>query len=216
MGNDVLKGKSIFPTSYFPPLALAAAIVQHAVKDEIINVEDCETFPKQTLRNRTVILTANGAMSLSVPVLRPQGNHTTTKEIGICYTERWNINHWRAIMSAYNSSPFFLYYRDDVEALLKKQYTRLIDLNDAITDFLSEKLKINISFHHTIDYLTKEKYANDYRDCFSYKHPESLPKPKPYSQVFNDRMPFNPNVSILDLLFNIGPETKDYLLLIDL
>lgn len=216
MENKTCEEKIIFPTSYFPPLFLAAAMAQHASKEETIFIEDCETFPKQTLRNRTVILTANGAMTLSVPILRTQGNHTTTREIGICYTERWNVNHWRAIVSAYNSSPYFLYYRDDVEAIINNRYSKLIDLNDAITVFLAKKLKLNFNIQHTTDFLAKESYTHDYRDRFSYKHPETLPKANVYSQVFNDRMPFNPNVSILDLLFNLGPETKDYLLSIDL
>ena len=83
-------------------------------------------------------------------------------------------------------------------------------------EILAKKLKLNFNIQHTTDFLAKESYTHDYRDRFSYKHPETLPKANVYSQVFNDRMPFNPNVSILDLLFNLGPETKDYLLSIDL
>ena len=104
----------------------------------------------------------------------------------------------------------------DVEAIIDNRYSKLIDLNDAITVFLAKKLKLNFNIQHTTDFLAKESYTHDYRDRFSYKHPETLPKANVYSQVFNDRMPFNPNVSILDLLFNLGPETKDYLLSIDL
>lgn len=197
----------LFPTAYFPSIALMAAMVQ--ASDFTIEIK--ESFPKQTHRNRTVILTANGPMTLSVPVIRPNGTHTLTADIGISYAEKWNIIHWRAIESAYNSSPYFLYYRDDIERILTARYNNLTQLNERILGMLFKRLKIDREIKYTSDFTKPGATDNDYRDRFSYKHPENLPYCPSYTQVFSDRQPFNPNVSVLDTLFNLGPETKDYL-----
>lgn len=206
--------EAIFPTSYFPPIAMAAAMLKQASKSGELTIEQYETFPKQTHRNRTVIATANGPMVLSVPVIKNRGNHTQTKEIYICYNERWNILQWRAIETSYNSSPFFLYYRDEVEKILLKKQETLLQLNEEILIFLFKKMKCNVEIKYTEEYLYPCDDTIDYRDYYSYKHPENLPEIASYPQVFSDRIPFNGNMGILDLLFNIGPETKDYLSLI--
>ena len=205
------KNYIIFATAYFPSVAMTAAMIQKSADKQLL-FEQQETFPKQTHRNRTIIVTANGPMTLSVPVVRTNGNHTYTKDIKISYAERWNIIHWRAIESAYNASPFFLYYRDEVEKILMQQYGRLMELNETILRFLAKKLKQPWKIIYTDEYLDSENYTHDYRGKFSYKHSEELPTLEEYHQVFEDRMPFNPNVSILDLLFNLGPETASYLL----
>lgn len=204
----------IFATSYFPPLALMAAMVQHLSKAEngTILIEQNETFPKQTYRNRTVIVTAAGPMNLSVPVLRPNGTHSKTSEIGISYAERWNINHWRAIETAYNSSPYFLYYRDGIEKILLQRHESLLVLNGEILEFLLKKMRLTGCIKYTTDYCNELAPEKDYRGKFSYKCPEELPIIPTYLQVFNDRLPFNSNVGVLDILFNLGPEAKSYLL----
>ena len=176
---------ALFPTAYFPSIALMAAMSQ---SDEIV-IERQETFPKQTHRNRTVIVTAAGTMTLSVPVVRPNGTHTRTEDIGISYAEKWNLIHWRAIESAYNASPFFLYYRDDIETILLDQYDRLLQLNERILQMLIKKLKLACQISYTTDFRKPTETGNDYRDRFSYKHPETLPHVPEYSQVFCDRMP---------------------------
>ena len=204
------KNKIVFSTAFFPPVAIMAEMVQNG-SNGIVLVEQQETFPKQTHRNRTVIITANGPMTLSVPVVRTRGNHTQTKEMSISYAERWNIVHWRAIESAYNASPYFMYYRDEVEVILMHHYERLIDLNEAILLFLIKKMKLQLEVKYTEDFHKGDYYQSDFRDKYSYKHPKDLPKLESYHQVFVDRMAFNPNVGILDLLFNLGPETTSYL-----
>lgn len=203
---------ALFPTAYFPSIALMAAML----KAEKIAIERYESFPKQTHRNRTVIITANGLMTLSVPILRPNGNHTRTDEIGISYTEKWNVVHWRAIESAYNSSPYFLYYRDEIEQIIMTRFERLAKLNESILRLLLKELGSDIEINYTTDFTKPTGAANDFRDRFSYKHPETLPKIPEYPQVFDDRMSFNPNVSIIDTLFNLGPETKEYLAAIEI
>lgn len=206
---------AIFPTSYFPPIALMAAMVQWLSRAEskgALLLEQMETFAKQSHRNRTVIVTAAGRFTLSVPVERPNGNHTRTGDIAISYAERWNVNHWRAIESAYNSSPYFLYYRDGIESILMKRHRKLSDLNEELLMHLLKKMKIDAQITHTEDYRQNYPSKIDYRGRYSYKRPEALPPYPAYQQVFSDRMPFQANVGILDLLFNLGPESRDYLM----
>jgi len=195
----------LFATSYFPPISYMAALLQNTQ----FVIEQHETFPKQTHRNRTVIITASGLMTLSVPVTRPQGTHTQTADIGVSYAERWNVNHWRALETAYNASPYFLYYRDEIEKLLMRRYDRLLDLNEAILQYLLKKIKHSAQYKRSDDYLPHPD--NDLRNHFDYKHTDPKINIPTYSQVFADRMPFQPHVSILDLLFNVGPDTKEYL-----
>ena len=166
-----------------------------------------ETFPKQTYRNRTEIMTAGGVRTLSVPVVR--NNHSRTEEVGIDYKERWNIIHLRTIAAAYSASPYYLYYKDELEEILMQRYERLVDLNDALLQWILRTLKSDCQVHHTQEFV--KEYPDDYRDTFSPKHPYPTDSHKPYYQVFADRLPFTPNLSFLDLLMNLGPESKDYL-----
>lgn len=207
MENSNHEERPIFPTSYFPSIAYMSALARHS---EIL-VEHHETFPKQTLRNRMVIPTANGAQTLSVPVVRPMGTHTPTSQIEISYAERWNIIHWRTIVTAYTASPYFLYYGDGIETILTKRYKYLTELNDAIMAYLIKSLHIECTIKATTTYRRPEETKQDYRDAFSYKHPDTTIQYPHYTQVFSDRQPFNSNVSVLDLLFNLGPQSKDYL-----
>lgn len=196
----------LFATAYLPPIAFFAELMRHSA----ICIEQFETFPKQTYRNRTIILTANGTLPLVVPITHPYGNHTRTNNVGISYAERWNVNHWRAIVSAYSASPYFLYYKDPLESILMHHYDRLIDLNDALLKLILKSLKITTLYTYSTDYLRSINCDTDYRNVFSPKKDLPITFP-PYSQVFETKMPFAPNLSILDLLFNLGPDAKRYL-----
>ncbi|MBO7201812.1 MAG: WbqC family protein [Bacteroidales bacterium] len=198
---------SLFSTAYFPPVSYVAALLQ----SNSIVVEQYETFPKQTYRNRAVILTANGLLGLTVPVVRTNGNHTYTKDMAICYNENWTLKHWRAIESAYNSSPYFLYYKDEVEVILNKQHATLIDLNMDILTFVFKKLKVKKEVILSDDYISQIGEGTiDYRNHFSPKNKELLSLPE-YDQVFEDRYGFQSDISILDLIFNLGPDSLGYL-----
>lgn len=199
---------ALFSTAYFPPISYVAAMLDK----QMVVVEQYETFPKQTYRNRAVVATANGLLSLTVPVVRINGNHTYTKDMAICYNENWAVKHWRAIESAYNSSPYFLYYKDEVEAILNKQYIGLVDLNMDILSFVFKKLKVAKDIMLSTDFVLAEDVATieDYRNRFSPKNKEILQLP-PYDQVFEDRYGFQSDISILDLLFNLGPDSLGYL-----
>jgi len=193
----------LFSTAYLPPIAYVAAL---STQPEAL-IETQETFPKQTYRNRTEIMTAGGVRTLSVPVVR--NNHSRTEEVGIDYKERWNVIHLRTIAAAYSASPYYLYYKDGLEKILLQRYERLIDLNDALLQWILRTLKSGCQIRHTQDFV--KDYPADLRDTFSPKRPYPTEGHKPYYQVFADRLPFTPNLSFLDLPMNLGPEAGEYL-----
>ena len=193
----------VFSTAYLPPIAYVAALLQHK---EVL-IETKETFPKQTYRNRTEIMTAGGVRALSVPVIRD--NHSRTEEVSIDYKERWNIIHMRTIAAAYSASPYYLYYKDGLETLLMTHYEKLVDLNEALLKWILQQLKSDCHVIRTKDfYRTCEQ---DFRNTFSPKVPFPTDGFRKYYQVFSDRQPFTPNLSTIDLLMNLGPETNSYL-----
>ena len=197
---------ALFSTAYFPPVAYVAAMMRY---DEVL-IEAKETFPKQTYRNRMVIMTAEGVKSLTVPVVRR--NHSRTEEVVIDYKERWNVVHFRTLKAAYAASPYWIYYQDDIERLLVMHYERMMDLNGAVLEWILQKLKIKCSIMLTNDYQPALDGAEDYRNRFSPKIPIITKGFPSYYQVFSDRQPFVANLSVLDLLMNLGPESREYLL----
>lgn len=195
---------AIFSTAYFPPTAYLSAITRH--RDVLIEAK--ETFPKQTYRNRTEILTAGGVRTITVPVKR--NNHSRTEEVTIDYSTRWNIIHIRTLTAAYSASPYFLYYKDTLEEILMHRYDRLLELNMTIMEWLLKQYKIECNIALTDNW--NNTVAEDYRNVFTPKAQCTTYVFKPYYQVFADRLPFVPNLSALDLLMNMGPEAKKYLL----
>lgn len=199
--------KVILSTAYFPPIAYFAYLLN---ADEIL-VEVHETYPKQTFRNRCQIYESNGKLDLSLPVNKIHGNHTKTKEILISDQSNWGINHWRAIESAYNSSAFFLYYQDEIKPLFLDNNIKLIEHNQLILSILLDLLEIKKEFQQTQDYHKNYADALDLRMILSPKKPKTDFNFAEYFQVFNDKHGFIENLSILDLLFNEGPASKQYL-----
>lgn len=196
----------ILSSAFFPPVSYFAAIAQA----DVVIIEKHETYLKQSYRNRCEIQTANGKLPLTVPVHKFKGNHTPTSEVGISYENNWNTIHWRTIESAYNPSPFFLYYKDDIEPFFQKQYPLLFELNYELLITLMSiiGLKNEISFSSSYE---KESSLIDLRMSFSPKNKFSNSHFPEYPQVFSDKHGFIPDLSILDLLFNLGPDSKEYL-----
>lgn len=197
----------LFSTAYLPSVGYMALLSRY----EAVSIEVMETFPKQTFRNRAAIATGGGVQMLHLPVVHTDGNHTRTERMAISYQEPWNIRHWRAIITAYNAAPYFLYYRDGLEQILMQHYDRLATLNDALLHYLTKCFKLPTVIQYTIDYLPADHCPIDYRTLLTCKHPPfPVPMP-PYSQVFDDRYGFLPNLSSIDLLFNLGPDSCRYL-----
>lgn len=197
--------KALFSTAYFPPIAWMAA----ARRYDTILIEAKETYPKQTYRNRTEIMTAGGVRVLTVPVIR--NNHSRTEEVLIDYRDRWNIIHMRTLTAAYSASPYFQYYSDEIEHLLSGKYTTLLELDIATVQWLLKQFKIKCRVELTSDWSTPVGNEHDLRYVFTPKRPYPTDSLKPYYQVFGDRIPFTPNLSAIDLLMNLGPEAKDYI-----
>lgn len=179
-------------------------------------IETQETFPKQTCRNRYAIMTAAGPAVLTIPVKRPSGNHTPLNDVIVDAPEKWVNLHWRAIESAYNKSPFFLYYRDDFENIYRNPPEKLIELNRRFLDLILKFSGINKSYSFTNEhYKTYPDEIADMRQNImpkkAIRHKFSIDIFKPYIQVFAETLPFEPNLSALDLIFNLGPEAASYL-----
>ena len=201
----------LLSTAYFPPIAW----FQHAMKHDTLIIEYHENYLKQTYRNRCKILTANGILDLSIPVIHQPGKQLIS-EILTQENEPWRRQHWQAICAAYGKSAFFLFYRDKLEKFfLKSEPIKLFEHNLALLKLLFKMLKIEkeITFNTRFEPILDD--VTDYRYKFNAKATPSnmeLLKEKPYFQVFADKYPFQSNLSILDLLFNEGPISKDYLI----
>lgn len=197
--------KALFSAAYFPPIAWIAA----ARRYDTIIIEAKETYPKQTYRNRTEIMTAGGIRELTVPVIR--NNHSRTDEVRIDYRDRWSTIHMRTLTAAYSASPYFQYYSDEIEHILGSKYATLLELDIATIQWLLKKYKIKCGVELTSDWAAPASEQHDFRYTFTPKRPYPADSFKPYYQVFSDRIPFTPNLSAIDLLMNLGTEAKDYI-----
>lgn len=200
----------LLSTAYHPPISWMAT----AIKSENISIEIYETYPKQTFRNRCNISTSTGILGLTVPVKRINGNHTKTIDIHVDNSGNWQQLHWRSILTAYNKSPYLIFYRDLIEPIYLKKYKYLIDLNQELITLLFKILKLrNINIDYTKQYNFKPDEV-DLRNCFHPKKnscqfiQKEFPK---YIQTFETDHVLIPNLSIIDLIFNMGPDAVNYL-----
>jgi len=206
---------ALLQTTYFGPIQWYQKLYRY----DHCMIEQYDSFQKQTYRNRCVIATANGVQALTVPVehtnLSPLTSHLSplVKDLRISDHNQWRRVHWNALQSAYSESPFFEYYADDLHPFFEQKYDYLLDFNEAIRQKVCELLDIHPDVSYTSDFRHQTSDITDYRDVINAKHP--LPDadftPKAYWQVFQHKYGFLPNLSILDLLFNMGPESIFYL-----
>lgn len=200
-------------TAYFPPVDYFVAIADNAG----VRIEQWENYVKQSYRNRCKIFACDGVLSLTIPVLN-SGNNTPIRDIKIDYSKKWLQQHKRALVSAYMSSPFFEYYQDDIFKVLDKGEKYLFDLNMGLMEVLMENIGIDKSLDLTSEYIHPFDLPKDTVDLRESIHPKKvspifgdLEKQKPYYQVFSGKYGFISGLSILDLLFNEGPEAETYL-----
>ena len=204
--------KALLSSTYFGPIQWYQKLNRY---DECL-IERHESFIKQTYRNRMLIPTTNGPLALTIPT-----NHDISlsmKDIRISDHANWRHVHWNALLSAYGESPFFEYYQDDIRPFYEKKYEFLFDFNMETTEKMIELLDIRPKISITEAYiqskeLKEEDEIKDFRDVIRPKKP--LPDaefaPKRYYQVYGQKHGFQPNMSILDLLFNEGNEAIFYL-----
>ena len=202
----------LLSTTYFGPVRYFSKIATFPQ----IFIEQYENFIKQTYRNRTVILGPNGVIPLIVPVEKGREKKIKIKDLRIAYDEDWQRTHWRTIFSAYNSSPFFEYYADDLEPFFRKKFSFLFDLNQQITESLLNILEIPARLILTEDFEQVSQNCLNFRESINPKVHRNLEDPmfhaKHYTQVFSEKFGFIPDLSILDLLFNEGPSTQQVLM----
>ena len=202
----------LLATAYFPPLEYFHAI---AVAGAAV-IEQCENYLKQSYRNRCRIYSPNGDGLLSVPVLRASLHKTPIREVEIDHSEPWIQRHERAFEAAYNSSPFFEYYRDDIFAILERRHRYLFDLNLDLLRLLLDLSGIRADITLTESYEAAPAGLLDLRGRISPKNggPNLMAehkKEKTYFQVFSAKSGFVPNLSIVDLLSAEGPDAISYL-----
>ena len=191
----------LLPTAYLAPIKYYAILLQA----KNCSVEYHEHFVKQSIRNRCVIYGANGRLRLTIPKERKGSSKTIISEIKISYKDDWQKLHWNAIKSAYNSSPFFEYYSNELEVFYQQKESNLIVFNNKLQEVILDLLQEEKNSIPTFEYLHSGNFTDLRNNDFKEANPEK------YNQVFIEKHGFIPNLSILDLLFNLGPETSDYL-----
>ena len=222
----------LLTTAYFPPISYFAAIAEEMeglvrIKGEdrksilssplspsIIYIEACENYQKQSYRNRCHFYAADGIQSLSFPILHEGNTHKRPiSEVRIDYSKPWVMQHKRAIVSAYRTSAYFEYYQDELFAILDSKPEKLIDLNTRLLEFFLEKTGIKAEVHMTES--CGQDGCEDLREAIHPKRQDTilqkLKLEKPYFQVFAEKHGFIPNLSIMDLLFNEGPDSIIFL-----
>lgn len=200
---------SIFATAYLPSIFY----MQRLLNSENPLWEAHENFVKQSYRTRCDIVAANGKLTLSIPIVRKAAK-MPIRDVQISYDSRWQQNHWQSIVSAYNSSPFFEFFTDELSVFYHKPYKFLFDYNFELLQFVFDALDTELTIRYTNSYMQSSE-VNDYRNLIHPKRqipPEFQADLRPYYQTFADKHGFMPNLSVIDLLFNMGSEAVDFLL----
>ncbi|HNQ67351.1 MAG TPA: WbqC family protein [Bacteroidales bacterium] len=194
--------KAVIFSSYFP----SNRYISKFIINDKITIDIYENFTKQTYRNRCNIMAANGISSLIVPIKK--NNHCVLKDVEIDYSENWQMNHYRTILSAYKNSAFYDYYIPDILPLLTEKQKFLVDLNSKILEIVFKILNLSPVYDYSNKYIEDDD-IKDYRNLIhpkSHKSSEDKEfKQAEYIQVFSDRHGFVEDLSIIDLIFNMGP-----------
>ena len=224
----------LLSTAYFPPVSYFAAIAQDMeglinrrgdgnsleLSPSVVYIEACENFQKQSYRNRGRFYAADGVQTLSFPIKHEDGTHKhPINEVKVDYAKPWLHQHKRAIESAYMTSAYFEYYRDELFAILDSRPETLFELNMRLIVFFVEKIGLKVDIRTTVDYSgdsvvmteTGPVKCDDLREVIHPKRSndilERLGLEKPYFQVFAQKYGFKSDLSIMDLLFNEGPDS---------
>ena len=201
----MLNNQIILPTSYFGPIPYYSILV----KSDYYVLEKHENFIKQTVRSRCIINSSSGKLNLSIPRIRKNSSKTKIKDIRICYNEPWQKIHLKSIITCYNSSPFFDYFKEKISEIFDVKEKFLIDFSLKSHLLVMDFLKLNQTINYT-KFFENINNSTDYRNYgFCSKQDYK------YDQVYFTKNDFIKDLSILDLIFNLGPESIDFLKKID-
>ncbi|MDO5979977.1 WbqC family protein [Flavivirga spongiicola] len=195
----------IHPT-YFPNIAYFVAMAK--AEEVIFEVDD--NFLKQTYRNRTYIYGANGKLALNIPVIHSQKNRQKYRDVKIFNEEKWQNLHWKSLLSAYRTSPFFEYYEDELQPLFNTKVDYILDYNFKCLEAIYSCLQLELNTSKSETYQKTVEDKTDFRHLVNAKK-EPFQHFDTYTQVFSNKHGFISNLSILDLLFNEGPNALNYL-----
>jgi len=195
-----------------------APIIQYAVisQAEELHIEAKGNFQKQSYRTRMKIATSTGVLTLIIPILHRKDKTERQQYFDVRLENKfhWQRDHWRSLKIAYQTSPYFEYYEDEFEPLYHKEYDKLIDFNNACQQVILECLQLDITPIYTEEYF-KNPVQKDFRELLKAKKEPTYPLPQ-YHQLFQENHGYLSNLTILDLLFNLGPSAQDYLEKVDL
>ncbi|TXE16428.1 WbqC family protein [Psychroserpens burtonensis] len=198
--------KTLIHPTYLPNVAHFVAMMNAS---ELV-FEVCDNYQKQTYRNRASIYGANGKLDLNVPVIYTQKNRQLYKDVKIFNIDDWQTQHLKSLESAYRTSPFFEFYIDDLMPLFTSEADTIMDYNFTCLELIFECLQLPLEYKITEEFEPEPKYVIDAR-LLANSRKEIPQKFKPYAQVFDNKHKFLNNLSILDVLFNEGPNTELYL-----
>ncbi len=223
----------LLETAFCPPISYMAAIAnEFTLPSDRVNcfipgkvcIEACENYQKQSYRNRCKIYGANGTESLSFPVVHEEGTYALPiRSIRVDYSTDWTRTFERAVVSAYKSSAWFDYYKDEFFAIIDSRIEHLFDMNMALLKYFLDKTHIPAEISTTVTFFRKgshdaESSAPATKDLRGVIHPKKdntilrdLELEKPYYQVFSRKYGFIQDLSVMDLLFNEGPDSLSYL-----
>lgn len=171
-----------------------------------VEIEQCEYYQKMSFRNRCIVPGANGLIHLSVPLQQGRNQRQIMKDVRVAYRDNWVLQHCRTLEACYNRAPFFEYYREELFGLLEKRPAFLMDLDLSLLHWVLKKFKTDLRIECSEAYRDiPEAGISDARNRILPKNYTEGEAPVQYTQVFEDRIGFMPNMSILDLLFCAGP-----------
>ena len=191
-------------SAYLPPVNFFTAIKSGGD----VLIEQYDNYCKQTYRNRCRIATAGGIQTLTIPVVKSDSPKQLMKDVRISDHGDWRRQHWNALESAYMNSPFFMYYQDDFRPFYERRIEFLIDFNTQLTELILKLAGMDKRIKLTESYSRPSTGINDLRQLID---PQQTAQNRPYWQVFKQKYGFQPNLSAVDLLFNMGPEFPLYL-----
>lgn len=205
--NQPVSNTGILSIAYLGPVRYFSKFLLH----DTIVIEKHEHYSRQTYRNRCEIYGANGRISLSIPVKKGDEHKTLIKDVRIEYDKKWQKLHWKSIESAYRSSPFYEFYFDDLIQYYSRKEKFLFDFNYGLLNTVLDLIELPAGIKFSEEYVSPQQYPfSDYRETIHPKknnQADPVFQPENYSQVFGNKYGFQSNLSILDLLFNEGPNT---------